>query len=143
MPKLDQAQATQTESVESTGFEALPEGMYLGTLVDVEVRDGQKGPYWSWKFGDLISVEDDKPYPGHQWVNTSLTPEAAWKLKETFEAFKVAPDTDTDELLGQQCWLVISQRTIERGARMGEVGNNVDRLLAVGADDATPPINKK
>ena len=137
-PQLPQDQAKQTEDAESKSFEALPEGLYLGTLMDVEVRQGGKGDYWSWRFSDLIAVEDDKTYPGSQWVNTSLTPESAWKLKETFEAFNASADTDTDELLGKQCWLVISQRVIERGARMGEMGNNVDRLMPIGEGEETP-----
>lgn len=138
MPKLPDEQATATDEVEPQTFEALPEGLYLGTLVDVEVREGQKGEYWSWKFGDLIAVEDDKLYPGHLWNNTSLSEAAAWKLKEAFDAFKVPANTDTDELIGQSCWLTVSQRVIERGTRMGEVGNNIERLMPIGADEEVP-----
>jgi len=141
-PQLDKNQAQATDDAESKSFEALPEGLYLGTLMDVEVKQGGKGDYWSWRFSDLIAVEDDQQYPGSQWVNTSLTPEAAWKLKETFEAFNATSDTDTDELLGKQCWLVVSQRVIERGARMGEMGNNVDRLMPIGEGEATPDAEK-
>jgi hypothetical protein len=131
MPKLNKEQAQATSEAESA-FGPLEEGVYLGTLSEVTVGKGEKGPYWSWRFSDLINTETDEKAPGSVWVNTSLTAEAQWKLKEVFDAFEVVPDTDTDELLGQQVQLVVSQREIERGARMGQVGNQVDAVLPIG-----------
>jgi hypothetical protein len=68
-------------------------------------------------------------------VNTSLSDAADWKMKEMFEAFGVPADTDTDELLGKEIWLAVSQRVIEKGARMGETGNNVERAMPVGGGE--------
>jgi hypothetical protein len=112
----------------------MPEGLYQGTLQDVEVRPGKVADYWSWRFGELVAIEDDKPWPGSLWENTSLSPNAEWKLKEVFDAFGSSTDTDTDTLLGKTVWLVVSQRTIESGARMGQLGNQVERVLPVGGD---------
>jgi hypothetical protein len=135
MPKLAEDKAQQVNETEGSSFEAYPEGIYQGTLQDVEVREGQKADYWSWRFSDIISVEDDKKFPGSLWVNTSLTDAADWKMKEVFAAFGVPADTDTDELLGKEVWLAVSQRVIEKGARMGETGNNVERVMPVGGEE--------
>lgn len=135
MPQLEKAKAKQVEETEGASFEAFPEGIYLGTLMDVESREGNAGEYWSWKFSSIISIEDEKSYPGSLWVNTSLSEASAWKLKEVFEAFGVAADSNTDELLGKTAWLAVSQRTIEKGSRMGEIGNNVERVMAVGGGE--------
>ena len=137
MPQLPQEEAAAVNEQESSSFDALPEGTYLATLTDVEIREGTVAEYWSWKYGDLVLMDTDPPtpYPGSQWNNTSLSENARWKMKETFDAFGVPADTDTDELLGEPVRLVITQRVIEKGARMGEIGNNVDRVLPAEPDD--------
>src|SRR4249919_2577778 len=113
MPQLEKDKAQQVADTEGSTFEAYPEGIYQGTLQDVEVREGTKADYWSWRFSDVVNVEDDKTYPGSLWVNASLSDAADWKMKEVFEAFGVPADTDTDELLGKSVWLAVSQRVIE------------------------------
>ena len=132
MPKLNKTTAKAVDSAKST-FEALEEGIYAAVLDSVEVKGpGASGyEYWSWKFVNLVNVESGEKAPGSQWVNTSLSPDAQWKMKEVFDAFGVPSDTDTDTLLGESALLVVSQRPIEQGARMGEIGNQVDRVMAV------------
>lgn len=127
MPKLPKATAKAVGEAESSSFDPLPEGPYVAKLTGVEVREGQKGPYWSWEFS---VVEPDDHENRKLWTNTSLSDSAAWKLKEVFEAFGVAADTDTDELIGQVVKLAVTQRVIEQGARAGDIGNNVDRVMA-------------
>ena len=135
MPQLSKQKAKSVDDAETTSFEALAEGLYLGTLEEVDdSKEGPSGSYWSWRFSDLVNVETDEKAPGSLWVNTSMVEAAEWKLKEVFDAFGVKTTTDTDTLLGQQAQLVVEQRIIEKGARMGEVGNNVVRVMAVGED---------
>jgi hypothetical protein len=134
VPKLPKEKAKSTDEAESN-FEALEEGIYLGTLEEVTTAEGPKGEYWTWRFSDLIFIETDAKAPGSLWVNTSLSPEAEWKLKEVFEAFGVKANTDTDTLLGDKAQLAVEQRVIEKGARMGEIGNSVVKVMAVGADE--------
>lgn len=133
MPQLDKSQSKAVAEAESS-FGPIDEGVYLGTLVDVTSGEGNAGTYWSWKFSDLINVETDEKAPGSVWVNTSLSEAAQWKLKEVFDAFEVDTSTNTDDLLGRQAQLAVSQREIERGARMGQVGNQVDAVMPLGAD---------
>lgn len=130
MAKLNKKLQTQTEKAESSGFEAIPDGAYHVKLRDVDTtREGKKGPYWSWEF-EII----DEEFKGRRlWNNTSLSEAAAFKMKETFEAFGVSLDTDTDELIGEVVKAVVSQRTIQEGTRKGEVANQIDRLKK--ADD--------
>lgn len=136
MPKLPKDKARQVAETESSGFSALDEGRYLAALSDVKVMPGgENGPYWSWEFKDLINTETGRKAPGRQWVNTSLSDKAAWKMKEVFDAFGYTTDSDTDEMIGEKVVLVISQNIIERGKRKGETGNNVDRVVEPTEDD--------
>lgn len=140
MPKLPDDVAAEVAEEEVASFEALPEGIYLASLADVEVKPGNVADYWSWRFTDLVLMDTDPPtpYPGSAWINTSLSENAKWKMKEVFDAFGVAPDTDTDELLGEPVRLAITQRVIEKGARVGEIGTNVDRVMPAEDDDGEP-----
>lgn len=125
MAQLNKALAKQTEEAESGSFEPMPDGVYHARLRDVDTdRSGQAGPYWSWEY----EVVEEGFLNRRQWNNTSLSEKALWKLKETFEAFGVPADTDTDDLLGKVVKLTISTRTIQQGARKGESANQVDRV---------------
>ena len=135
MPQLSKEQAESTKEAESS-FAALPEGLYIGVLSEVTSGEGPAGEYWSWRFTDLISLDDeDFLASGSLWINTSLSDAAAWKLNEVFQAFGADPSVDTDTLLGQKVRLAVSQRVIERGARKGEVGNQVDSVYPIEPED--------
>lgn len=131
MAKLNEEIAKRVEESEDSGFEPIPDGVYHAKLMDVDTtREGPKGPYWSWEF-EII----DEEFKGRkQWNNTSLSPKADFKMKETFAAFGVPVDTDTDDLLGKIVKLVVSQRVIQSGTRQGEVGNQIDRLKPADED---------
>ena len=131
MPKLSKEKAQRVADNESTGFEALPEGPYKVKLVEVTTGEGQAGPYWTWKL-EVVSGDHKGRF---LWNTTSLSDNADWKLKEAFEAFGYTTDSDTDEIVGEECVAVVSQRIIERGARAGQTGNNVDSLRALDDDD--------
>jgi hypothetical protein len=126
---------TQTGSA-STSFEPIPEGAYHVRLLEVDAsREGPAGPYWSWTF-EIVEPGD---YVGRRlWNNTSLSPQAAFKMKETFDAFGVPYDTDTDDMCGSVVKAMVSVRTIQAGARKGELSNQIDRLVAADPDFETP-----
>lgn len=127
MAKLSKENAEKVGNATGGDFEPLEPGAYHVKLVDVDSdRQGAKGPYWSWEF-DVVEPGD---YQNRKlWNNTSLADNAAWKLKETFDAFGVEPDTDTDDLCGQVVKAVVSIRTIQEGARKGELANQIDKLV--------------
>ena len=138
MPKLSSATASKVEEAESLDFEPLPEDIYEAVLEgEVELAEGPNGPYWKWTFKITTPGFEGRK----QFVNTSLSEKAFWKLKEMFEAFGVSADTDTEDLIGQPVKLMVVQRVIEKGARKGEVGNEVRQVLPMKDADPADPAN--
>lgn len=135
MPKLNKAMAKATEAAESLNTELVPEGIYLVELKSVETKEGResKKPYWLWTF----EVPDDAEEHGGKrfWLNTSLSDNALWKLKEVFDAFGVTPDTDTDTLVGEKVRVIVSQRPIASGPRTGQLSNQVENVVGLDDDD--------
>lgn len=125
MAKLNKRLQEQTENAQSMDFEPLEPGVYHARLLKVDTDgSGPKGPYWTWEF-EVV----EEPYRGRKlWNNTSLSEKAAFSMKNTFEAFEVPLDTDTDDMCGSVVRCHVSIRTIQQGARAGELTNQVDRL---------------
>ncbi len=140
--RLTKSKAKRVEAAESD-FTLLEDGLYRLRLLNVDPRPGQapprgKGPYWSWEFK---VVEEGQP--GRKlWLNTSLSEDSEWKLKETFQAFEVPATTDTEELVGEEVIGQVGTRTIEKGARVGQDDNQIMQLFPLssmqhGADAET------
>lgn len=126
MPKLNKDLASAASEAVTTSFEPVPEGVYGVTLRGVDIKEGQKGPYWVWEF----EIPTGNDHAGRRfWLNTSLSEAALWKLNEVFSAFGATTDTDTDELIGKSVKAVVVQRTIQAGARSGEVTNQIDAVM--------------
>lgn len=137
MPKLNSDVAQKVEQAED-GFKPVPEGVYIVQLKeDVDVKEGAKGPYWRWTFEVPETHEGaEMQYAGRRfWTNTSLSDAAYFKLKETFAAFGVPTDTDTEDLVGQKVKAVVTQRVIQGGQRAGDIGNEIDKLLPLDHDE--------
>lgn len=125
MPTLPENVRSDVENAEGGDFEALPEGKYIASLMEVEAREGKKAPYWSWTF----EVQEPEEHKGRRlWMNTSLSKAAAWKMKEVFDAFGVPVDTDTDEICGNLVTLTVGRKIIDGGKRAGEIGNEIERV---------------
>lgn len=135
MPKLMADVAEKVSNAED-GFKPVEEGIYTLQLAeDVDVKEGAKGPYWRWTF---VVPEDAEQYAGRKFfTNTSLSEAAFFKLKETFSAFGVPTDTDTEDLVGQRVKAHITIRTIQGGSRAGEPGNEIAKLLPLDVDEET------
>lgn len=123
------------EKVED-GFTPVPDAAYHLRLRDVDpTREGPKGPYWSWDF----EIVEPGRYEGRRlWNNTSLAKEALFSFQQTFKAFGVPVDTDTDDLLGQVVKGIVSTRTIQSGPRKGDPANQIDRLVPKDPDFEVP-----
>jgi hypothetical protein len=134
MAKLNKTKATAASKADSASFEPVPDAVYHVRLEDVDSsREGPKGPYWSWQF---VIVEDGEAKGRKLWNNTSLSDAAMFKFKESFDAFGVETDTDTDDIIGQVCRAVVSTRTIQQGDRKGEQANQIDRLTPADSEFA-------
>lgn len=135
MPKLAPEYADQASEAESS-FSPLEEGVYTGRLAGVEAKESRNGkPMWTWEFDEIENFEGVSQ-SGRLWVNTVIQDNTMWKLNEMFTAFGYTTDSDTDEMVGERCKLVVSQRLIEAGARKGQTGNNVDRCLPLEHADS-------
>lgn len=134
MAKLNKEMAKAVDAAQD-GFELMDDGVYHFRLRDVDpTGEGPKGPYWVWEFECV-----EEPYKSRRmWNNTSLSEAARGIFKATFKAFGVPVDTDTDELTGKLVRLVIGHRTIQSGAREGEVANDVKRVLPPESDFKVP-----
>lgn len=153
MPKLAAKVRKRVEKADAVSgeFEPLKPGKYIGQLAEVEAKTSAAGnPIWSVVFEEIHNLDGDRQ-PGRQWYNLNLpvdkmpedyrpknskkSPEDAWesyqdlclgRLKQFFEAFGYSEDSDTDEMIGEKCVLQIGVRTIQNGARAGEVTNSVN-----------------
>lgn len=135
MAKLNKEKAEQAAAAESSSFDPIPDGAYHVRLRDVDTsREGKAGPYWSWEY----EVVDGEHKSRRLWNNTSLSEAAMFKVKETFDAFGVETDTDTDDLLGSVVKVIVSTRTIQQGARKGEPANQIDRVVPKDEDFEVP-----
>lgn len=132
MPKLNGTVAEQVNSAES-GSALIEEGTYEMVLIEVAAtgQDGKPlvgaaGPYWKWT---LAFPEDAPRYAKRrQWVNTSLSADSAWKMKEHFDAFGVPADTDTDDLIGRHCLVHIGTRRIANSNKPEKIGDTVNTV---------------
>lgn len=128
MPKLNKKQAQAVEETESTSFEAMPPKVYPFRLIKVEVSENKGASgyhYWTTEW----SCEHSEYRNRKVWANLSLSPKAAFKMKEFFEAFGVSTDTDTDDLCGETILLNIGQETQQEGKNKGRIINTVERFM--------------
>lgn len=137
MAKLNKETAQKVAEAED-GFKPVPDGVYVVELrEDVDVREGDKGTYWSWSF-EIPKEHDGKEldHSGRRfWHNTSLSDAAYFKLKETFAAFGVPTDTDTEDLVKRRIKVVIRTEIQQKGKNKGKEQNVIDQLLPIDADD--------
>lgn len=162
MPKLAAKDRKKVEKAEAVSgeFKPMPPGKYVGTLSEVEVKNSAAGnPMWVAEFTDIQDLDGDGQ-PGRLWYNLNLpttdtppdnyTPkgkkskEESWaqyqalcsgRLKSFFEAFGYSVDSDTDEMIGEQCVLQVGVRTIQNGPRTGESTNSVNGVAALDTVD--------
>ena len=155
MPKLAAKTRKKVEKAEAVkgGFDALPPGKYVAELSEVEATTSSAGnPMWKVQFNEVHNLDGER-MPGRQFYNLMLpqdkmpedytpknskkSPEEAWadyqrlcegRLKQFFEAFGFTVDSDTDEMIGERCVLIIGVRTIQSGNRKGEKGNDVNGI---------------
>lgn len=139
MPKLSGENATKVAETEAGGggsFELLPEGKYRVRLLDVESAKTAKGaPKWVWKF----EVCDPAEHEGRWlWEHAAIQDSTLWKLRQIFDAFGVAPDTDTDDLIGDSCDVMVVQEVASQGKMKGKTVNSIDSFVPSGTPAPAP-----
>lgn len=112
-------------------FPLMPVGIYHGRLMDVDTsKSGAKGPYWVFQY-DIVTPGFEKR---KLWDTVSLSDGAAFKRKQVWDALGYPLDTDTDDMMGTVVKIHVKHRTINSGAREGELAENVDKIAP--ADEA-------
>lgn len=131
MPKLNKTMAKKAGEAES-GFDPFQPGVYHVRLDKVDgTGEGAAGPYWVWEY----TVVEPGPAENRKlWNNTTLAEHALFGLNNTFDAFGVDPDTDTDELCGRVIRAQVEVTTIKSGARKGDLTNSVKKMLPKAED---------
>lgn len=127
MPKLnEQQQAVAAES--EGGFTPVDEGRYVVVLEKV-TESAKAGPsghkYWTWEF----KIDEPGVRAARLWHNTSLSPDAAFKIREVYDALGYTLDSDTAEMIGDKCRAYVSTQTQEQGKNAGRLQNVIDSLV--------------
>jgi hypothetical protein len=128
MPQLNETYASGIdEQPQSVGV--LEPGVYEAVLVEVVAKPGKVAPLWSWRY----EVAPGQVGEGRtMFNNTSLSEEARWKMKETFDAFGVPANTNTDRLLGQRVKLLVAKVIAQQGKRQGRFVNEIQEVMPIG-----------
>jgi len=128
MPQLNETYASGIDEQPQT-VGVLEPGVYEAILVEVVAKPGKVAPLWSWRY----EVAPGQHGEGRtMFNNTSLSEEARWKFKETFDAFGVPANTDTDLLLGQRVKLLVAKVIAQQGKRQGMFVNQVQEVMSLG-----------
>lgn len=131
MPKLLPAKAAEVKKAgeEGSKFTLLPIGKFRVKLTDVESTESAKGkPMWVWKFEtvEFLDGTSDGSNKGKEvWYRTVIQDNTLWDLDRVFAAFDADPDTDTDDIVGDEIVVMIDQEMITGGKSKGKMGNSI------------------
>jgi hypothetical protein len=147
LPKLTPARAAEVKKAGEDGaFPVFPIGFTRVKLRDVTTGQSRAGdPMWTWEFSYVEFLdhytpekgEEDKPHPTERWAGktvkyyTVLRDDLLWDLDRVFAAFDADPDTDTDDLLGDEIVVMMDQAMIDKGPAKGNMGNNITRFYTL------------
>lgn len=105
------------------GFPLLPEGDYICKVAKITVEDGEKAKYLKWEL--VVGLGQFK---GQKiWNNTSLAPQALFRLRDTIQACgvdvpKSVMSIDTDKFVGKIVGITVAHGTY-KGKAKAEVGD--------------------
>lgn len=132
--------------VESGGGRALPDGEYLLKVVEVEVKEAQAGgQYLAFKY----KVANGPMSGATVWDNTSLKPQALWRLRSLLECFNMNPvdgkmDLDLAKMVGKTVFVEIANEEYQ-GKKKPRIANLIaggsPSTPAASASSSTPSIS--
>ena len=139
MPKLNPKQAKTVEATEAwetgSGYTLLDEGRYAAQLYTVTERTGRVAPVWNWRFVNVHNEDGEPQGRTNLFHSTSLSPKAAGRLKQVFQAFGYTTDSDTDEITGEWAVLYVAQEIREQGKNAGQRVNVIKSISSFNEDD--------
>lgn len=131
MPKLNPTKAQEVKKAgeEGSKFTLLPIGKFRVKLTDVESTESRAGkPMWVWKFETVEHLDGttDGSNKGKElWYRTVIQDNTLWDLDRVFAAFDAEPDTDTDDIIGDEIVVMVDQEMINGGKSKGKMGNTI------------------
>jgi hypothetical protein len=143
MPKLNPTKAAEVKKAgeEGSKFILLPIGAYRVKLMDVESKESAKGdPMWVWTFQTVEFLDGEAKNDKGEPINvvgkeqrywTVIKDNTLWDLDRVFAAFNCDPDTDTDELIGDEIVVQIDQSIITKGKAKGKMGNEISDFFTL------------
>lgn len=140
MPKLTGTKAAEVKKAGEEGaFPLFPIGLTRLKLRDVTTGKSRGGdPQWTWDFGYVEHLEptDEHPdttkYAGKSvkyW--TTIKDDTLWDVDRVFAAFDAEPDTDTDELIGEEIVVAIDQSLARGGRNRGEMQSEIVKFYTL------------
>lgn len=139
MPKLPEHIQTAADNAEVRDFSAIPAGLYKARVKDIDTDGTSAAGNAKWVFKVEIlagpnDMDDTKHAKRILFEHAALTEDSAWKMKQIFTALGYTMDSDADELVGEECQLMVSQGEIASGNKKGQMGNNIDSWLSATGD---------
>lgn len=122
------AMAEDTRPEGDGEFEPFDDGYYLAKIekVSLSPKAGPSG------FKQVIFVwriqKPGKWAKRTQWDRISLSPKAAFKMRELFDACGYEYDSNPGELIGEVAILELEQVEVQSGPKKGEISNDVVKV---------------
>lgn len=157
MPQLNSTKAAEVRRAgeENARFGgAMPEGKYRVKLTEVTAGQSKSSgnPMWTWQFEVVefldkhtldvdgeTKAEREKAQDEYSQAlaereiryYTTISDKTLWDLDRVFAAFEAEPDTDTDDLIGDNIVVYIGQEIIGAGKRKGQMGNVINDFFTL------------
>jgi len=134
MPKFELPEGKDWDEIAKD--ELISEGRHPARIDAVEERESQSTPgnmYWNITF-----TVTEGPHTGRQaWAVCMLDAKSLWKLRQLADAVGIdlggRSDIDTEELLQQECGIVITHEEYE-----GRLRHRVSQFFPLGTTDEVP-----
>lgn len=135
MPKLNSTKAQEVKKAGEEGSSRmlLPAGAYRVKLNDVDSQTSAKGkPMWVWTYTVAEFLDGNARNDKGEVINvvgkelkywTVIQDNTLWDLDRVFAAFNAEPDTDTDELIGDEIVVQLDQEISTGGKSKGKTVN--------------------
>lgn len=117
------SKSKHTANFDNVGEQFKPKEEYLVKVSEIEIKEGEKGVYWSMK----LNGADDPFTDSVLYHNASFSPNALWRTRGMFEAFGIdVPTGDfnpadkkmADKFMGQTAMCVTYLDTYDGGSRV-------------------------
>lgn len=143
MPMTPEYRAAMNDNEGPDGdFEPLADGFYLCKLEKADETD-RPGPSGFTQYVFVWRVQRPRVAAKRTlWDRISLSPKAAFKMRELFDATGYEYESEPEELIGEMAILQIQQEEITGGKRKGQMGESVVAVYAPDSEEHLALVGK-